>query len=118
MHCPSYATAAAMTVLFCFILFWNSVRIILAIPVLDYYLPSSSDHNVLRLECIENYIAHSTARFRIYNSMDHFISERNTDSGRVYLTYNITEDFEVLIRCVISGGEPSEATRFVGKINS
>ena len=107
-----------MTVLFCCILLWSSIRIVLAIPVLDYYLPSSSNINLLRLECIENDVIHSTARFRIYNSTDKLIRERHSDSGRHYLTYNITEDFEVLIRCVIPGGEPSAATRFIGKINS
>ena len=50
--------------------------------------------------------------------MDQLIRESNTDSGRDYLTYNITEDFEVLIHCVIPGGEPSAPSRFVGKINS
>ena len=47
----------------------------------------SSDHNVLRLECVENGQAHSTARFKIYNSMDQLIRERITDSDRDYLTY-------------------------------
>ena len=91
---------------------------VLAIPALDYYLPSSSYHNVLRLECVGNGIIHPTARFKIYNSTDQLIRERTTDSGRCYLTYNITEDFEVFIRCVIPGGEPSAASRFVGKVNS
>ena len=105
-----------MTVLFRFILFWSSTHIVLTIPTLDYYLPSRSDHNVLRLECVENGIVHSTARFKIYNSMDQFIRERIADSGKDYLTYNITEDFEVFIRCVIPGGEYSAASRFVGKM--
>ena len=106
-----------MTVLFHFILFWNSIHIVLAIPVLDYYLPLSSDHNVLRLECTNSRV-HSTAIFKIYNSTDQLIRERITDSDRDYLTYNITEDFEVLIRCMIPGGETSAASLFVGKNES
>ena len=106
-----------MTVLLYSIIFWSLILSVQAIPALDYYLPSSLDHNVLRLECVENGIVHSTARFKIYNSMDRLIRERITDSGRDYLTYNITEDFEVLIRCVIPGGEPSAASRFVGKLS-
>ena len=100
----------SMTILF---LFLSSIHFAQGIPFLDYYLPSPGDHNVLRLECLENDQAQTTAIFRIHNRMDRLIRERITDSGRDYLTYNITEDFEVLIHCVIEG-EPSAASRFVG----
>ena len=103
-----------MTILFYSTLFWSFIHIVIGVPILDYYLPSTRFPNELRLECIENSQVHLTARFKIYNSMDQLIRERITDSGRDYLTYNITEDFEVLIRCMIPGGEHSAAYRFVG----
>ena len=93
------------------------IYVIVAIPTLDYYLTSRQrSPNVLRLECIDDIgRIDSSARFKFYNIMDVLIRELATDRGRNYLTYDITEDFEVLIRCIIEESH-SEMIRFVGKI--
>ena len=103
-----------MAFLLIYILFWCSIQATLSIPTLDYYLPSREDLNLLRLECLNTGQIDRNARFKFYNSMNVLFKERLTDENLNYLTYNITEDFEVLIRCVIDGVH-SEAIWFVGK---
>ena len=109
------STITIMAFLLIYILFWCSIQDTLSIPTLDYYLPSMEDPNSLRLECINtDGQIDRNARFKFYNSMNVLFKERLTDENSNYLTYNITEDFEVLVRCVIDGVR-SEAVWFVGK---
>ena len=107
-----------MAFLFSHTLFWCSIHAILGIPTLDFYLPSRELQNVLRFECLNGAgLADSNAIFKFHNSMGVLFKERLTDRNEEYLTYNITEDFEAFIFCVI-GGVHSETIHFTGNINS
>ena len=103
-----------MAFLLIYILFWCSVQDTLSIPTLDYNLPSREDPNSLRLECInDGGQVDRNARFKFYNNMNVLFKERLTDENKIYFMYNIAEDFEALVRCVIEGVH-SEAIWFVG----
>ena len=105
-----------MAFLLIYILFWCSIQDTLSIPSLDFYLPSREDPNSLRLECINDHgVVYRNSSFKFYNNTNVAIlfKELATDENSSYLTYNITEDFEVLVRCVIDGVH-SEAVWFVG----
>ena len=54
-------------------------------------------------------MAYPDARFEINDSMGVLIRNRSTDINEEYFTYDITEDFEASVCCII-GEEYSKAT--------
>ena len=93
-----------------------SIYTVSGIPVLEFYFPSRRETpNVFRFECRDpiDGMVRPDARFEINDSMGMLIRIRSTDKNEEYFTYNITEDFEASVRCIIRE-EYSRAITFYG----
>ena len=97
------------------LILWSSIfHIVLGTPILDFYLRSKDDPNVVRFECINNDgEPDPSARFEFRNSTRDLIAQRDTDASQSFLTYTITKDS--IIRCIL-GEEHSNDFMFAGKV--